>query len=188
MHLKKELCQRLIIFVIYIVYGGHLYLSFLLLYIVYCLQIVKANKWKDVYENVNYAELINILGLGKYSGKYTDYESMKSFLFEEDNWSYFYNIQAETQESETEEAETENSDDSSNMQKSKSKYAVITIVPYCKSDLFEMLDINKDDICEDNMTYFERLDAMMMQARISIASWYDADYYGQCHCCHKWFG
>lgn len=74
------------------------------------------NKWKDVYETVNYAELINILGLGKYSGKYTDYESMKSFLFEEDNWSYFYNIQAETQESETEEAETENSDDSSNMQ------------------------------------------------------------------------
>ena len=38
------------------------------------------NKWKDVYETVNYAELINILGLGKYSGKYTDYESMKSFL------------------------------------------------------------------------------------------------------------
>lgn len=39
------------------------------------------NKWKDVYETVNYAELINILGLGKYSGKYTDYESMKIVSF-----------------------------------------------------------------------------------------------------------
>ncbi len=55
------------------------------------------------------------------------------------------------------------------MQKSKSKYAVITIVPYCKSDLFEMLGINKDDICEDNMTYYERLDAMMMQANANCS-------------------
>lgn len=125
------------------------------------------HEWEDVYSNVNYTELINILGLGKYSGKYDDYESMKDFLFDEDNWKYFYNIQADIAETETNKQETSDKkkNDSTGSVSEKTKYANITIKPYCKSDLFEALGINKDDICKDDLSYYEMLDVMMMQAK-----------------------
>lgn len=125
------------------------------------------HEWEDVYSNVNYTELINVLGLGKYSGKYDDYESMKDFLFDEDNWKYFYNIQADIAETETnkQESSDEKKNDSTGSVSEKTKYANITIKPYCKSDLFEALGINKDDICKDDLSYYEMLDVMMMQAK-----------------------
>lgn len=125
------------------------------------------HEWEDVYSNVNYTELINVLGLGTYSGKYDDYESMKDFLFDEDNWKYFYNIQADIAETETnkQESSDEKKNDSAGSVSEKTKYANITIKPYCKSDLFEALGINKDDICKDDLSYYEMLDVMMMQAK-----------------------
>lgn len=125
------------------------------------------HEWEDVYSNVNYTELINILGLGIYSGKYDDYESMKDFLLNEDNWKYFYNIQADIAETEItkQESTEEKKNDSTNSVTKKIKYANITIYPYCKSDLFEALGINKDDICKDNLSYYDMLDVMMMQAK-----------------------
>lgn len=125
------------------------------------------HEWEDVYSNVNYTELINILGLGIYSGKYDDYESMKDFLLNEDNWKYFYNIQADIAETEItkQESTEEKKNDSTDSVTKKIKYANITIYPYCKSDLFEALGINKDDICKDNLSYYDMLDVMMMQAK-----------------------
>lgn len=144
------------------------------------------NGWESVYADVNYGELINILGLGYYAGSYGkgvengDEQALQKFLLDEENWRYFFNVNFVSEATYTYEIEVDNPAFNKYgpsgrvppkiKQEVTCTYANFLISPYCISDLFTMLHINKDDMCIENISYFDMLDLMLQQDQVNCTS------------------
>lgn len=152
------------------------------------------NGYDSVYKDLNYGEFISLLSYGYANNAYgdmasTSYDSLKDFLLSESTWPYLYHITYtettvyinESDAKHDAKSEKNNSNTGKNNSNSNGKsnsssngktvtYVCPTIHPYCISDIFEMLNLDKDEPYYDTgISFYDMLELMITQIKVECS-------------------